>query len=111
MFRVPSTLVNTAVIAAVSALCADTYSGWFGTASSGFQPGCSTVAGLPSLNPGTGPKPSDCTELGSMAGVGRQNREWYFVDITEMPLSAAITLTIAIRGALSKVPSPRLSAI
>jgi hypothetical protein len=63
-----------AVMAEVSVQCADGYSGWFGVASSGRQPVCWTVAGFPSSNPGTGPKPSAVTAVGSIAVMGRQNR-------------------------------------
>ena len=58
----------------VSVPCADGYSGWLGVARSGRQPGCSTVAGFPSSKPGTGPKPSAVTAVGSIAVTGRQNR-------------------------------------
>ena len=54
--------------------CAAGYSGWFGVTISGRQPCCSTVAGLPSPKPGTGPKPSAVTDMGSIAVTGRQNR-------------------------------------
>src|SRR4051794_4854353 len=46
-----------------------------------------------------------------MAVIGRQNREWDLVYITEIPLSAAITLTIAVKRAVFSVSNPRMSTI
>jgi hypothetical protein len=71
---VPRTSLKTSASAEMIEPCAAGYSGWFGVVSKGRHPGCSAVAGLPSSNPGTGPKPSLVTEAGSMAVTGRQKR-------------------------------------
>ena len=66
--------MSTSATAEVIVACADGYSGWFGVATSGRHPGCSTVSGFLSSKPGTGPNPSFVTEVGSIADTGRQNR-------------------------------------
>src|SRR5580765_5429158 len=91
--------------------CADGYSGWFGVAISGLQPGCSTVAGLPSSKPGVGPKPSPMTEVGSIAVTGRQNRKWYFAFIIAIIASAPTSLTIANSRAVWGTSRPSLVAV
>src|SRR5438270_3374367 len=105
----PRTELNTSAIAPVTVPWAAGYSGWFGVVRSGRHPACSTVAALPSSNPGVGPKPSAPADVGSIAVTGRQNRKWYFAYITEMPASAATTFTIAASRALCARSSPRAS--
>src|SRR6188472_3663195 len=84
ILEVPMNWVRTSAIDDVIVPWAAGYSGWLGVVISDRQPGSSTVAGLPSSKPGVGPKPSPeaCTDDGSIAVVGRQNRKWYLAFMT-----------------------------
>src|SRR3954451_2449581 len=97
MAAVPRKRVMTSAIADEIVACADGYSGWFGVATSGLQPACSSVAAFSSSKPGPGPKPSFVTDVGSIAVTGRQNRKWYFAFIMAIIASAPTSFVIASR--------------
>ena len=86
------------------------YSGWLGVVMSGRQPGSSMVLGLPSSNPGTGPKPSAVTEAGSIAVTGRQKRNRYLALSADIRASALTALTMATSRAVCSWSSERAVA-
>ena len=87
--------LRTVAIALLIVACADGYSGWFGVAMSGVQPGSASVAGLPS------------SSARWIAVTGRQKLKAYLVSQHAIRASAPATFMSAKSRAASD--SPRAS--